>query len=111
MLSHYYNIFIFTSESKEFAQQIMQSLDPEGKIFSGCLNQSHCFKTQKGNYIKDLRIIVNKKLCEMVIIDHVSSSFPFQIENGIPILPWEIDPYDNELKYLTTFLNFFSSRF
>lgn len=38
-------------------------------------------------YIKDLRII-NRNLSEVVLVDNAAYSYAFQLENGIPILPY-----------------------
>ena len=48
-------------------------------------------ETKNGFFIKDLRIIANKQLKDIVIIDNLAHSFGFQIENGIPILEWFSD--------------------
>lgn len=48
-------------------------------------------KTEEGVYIKDLRIIKNRNLKDMVIIDNAVYSFGFQLDNGIPILPFYDD--------------------
>lgn len=61
-------------------------------------------QTKSGLFIKDLRIIKNRDLKDMVIIDNMPHSFGFQIDNGIPILEWFNDPKDQELKYLTHYL-------
>ena len=104
ILSRYYNIYIFTNKTKQYSQNIIDILDPEMKIFGGCLSHSLCFKIHKGNFIKDLRIIGNEKLENMILIDHSSQSFLFQIDNGISILPWNDEVNDCELKYLTDYL-------
>ena len=38
-------------------------------------------------YIKDLRVI-NRKENEMVLIDNAAYSYAFQLDNGIPIIPY-----------------------
>ena len=55
-------------------------------------------------YIKDLRIIKNRELSDMVIVDNAVYSFGFQLDNGIPILPFYKDPKDEELVHLTYYL-------
>jgi hypothetical protein len=60
-------------------------------------------------YIKDLRIIKNIPLKDMIIIDNSVLSFAFQLENGIPILPYYDNKEDNELKFLLNYLNNISS--
>lgn len=61
-------------------------------------------ETKNGFFIKDLRIIANKNLKDIIILDNLAHSFGFQIENGIPILEWHNDANDQELKHLIDFL-------
>lgn len=61
-------------------------------------------KTEEGVYIKDLRIIKNRNLKDMVIIDNAVYSFGFQLDNGIPILPFYDDKQDEELLHLIYYL-------
>ena len=63
-----------------------------------------CIKTEEGVYIKDLRIIKNRKLKDLVIIDNAVYSFGFQLDNGIPILPFYEDKKDEEMLHLTHYL-------
>ena len=43
-------------------------------------------ETHNGLRIKDLRIIKNRSLSDIVIVDNLVHSFGLQIDNGIPIL-------------------------
>ena len=104
ILAKYYEIYIFTSATKEYAEKIMNILDPDSRILNGALHRGHCFLTKKGFYIKDLRIVTNKDLNNVLIIDNLSHSFAFQIDNGVPILPWYGDSNDCELKHLAKYL-------
>lgn len=56
-------------------------------------------------YVKDLRVIQNVSLRDMIIIDNSVLSFAFQLDNGIPILPYYDNKDDVELKFLTNYLN------
>ena len=60
--------------------------------------------TKKGIYIKDLDIINNRDLKNMVIVDNNAHSFALQLDNGIPILEWKDDRADRELKYILHYL-------
>ena len=51
-------------------------------------------ETKNGFFIKDLRIIKNRELKNMILVDNLSHSFGFQLDNGIPILEWHNDPKD-----------------
>jgi CTD small phosphatase-like protein 2 len=61
-------------------------------------------ETKNGFFIKDLRILKDIKLKDMIIVDNLTHSFGFQLENGVPILEWHNDPKDQELKYLVNYL-------
>ncbi len=54
-------------------------------------------------YIKDLRII-NRPLSDIVLIDNAAYSYAFQLENGVPILPYYEGNNDFELKALESYL-------
>ena len=86
----------------------MDLIDPNKEIFCGILSKKHCMKTKRGIYIKDLRIIVNKNLKDVLLVDKSVESFTFQIDNGIPLLPWKGDSTDCELSFLTDYLIYLS---
>ena len=44
--------------------------------------------------VKDLDILKNRNLKDIIIIDNYIQSFAFHIENGIPILMWKDDQND-----------------
>jgi len=48
--------------------------------------------TEEGVHIKDLRVIGNRDLKDLVIVDNAAYSFGYQIDNGVPIIPF----YDNK---------------
>jgi CTD small phosphatase-like protein 2 len=50
--------------------------------------------TINGLFIKDLRIIGNRKLKDSILIDNYVHSFAFNIDNGIPIVEWRNDRND-----------------
>lgn len=54
--------------------------------------------------IKDLRVIANRNLDNMVIIDNCIGGYANHIRNGIPIFPYEGEDEDNELLYLKDYL-------
>jgi CTD small phosphatase-like protein 2 len=38
--------------------------------------------------VKDLRILENRNLNEIVLVDNAAYSYFYQLENGIPIIPY-----------------------
>ncbi|CAK91803.1 unnamed protein product (macronuclear) [Paramecium tetraurelia] len=103
-LSQFYTIYIYTASSQAYAQAIIGYLDPKKQYISGVLSRNNCMETKNGFFIKDLRLIGNKQLKDMLIIDNLAHSFGFQIENGIPIMEWHNDQNDQELKALIDYL-------
>lgn len=59
--------------------------------------------TTGGMYTKDLRIF-NRPLSQLVLIDNASYSYAWQIENGIPIIPFYDNKEDRELETLREYL-------
>ena len=54
--------------------------------------------------LKDLRIIKNRNLKDIVLVDNSSISFLSQIDNGIPILSFYDKKDDKEFLELTQYL-------
>lgn len=88
---------------KHYAEAIIEILDPEAHI-TYILDRSYCLETKNGYAIKDLRIIKNRDLKNMVIVDNLVHSFGLQLENGIPILEWNGEREDTELKHMVDYL-------
>lgn len=53
--------------------------------------------------MKDLRVLGNRDLNKVTIIDNHVYSFGFQLDNGIPILPFYNDKQDLELNLLISY--------
>ena len=54
--------------------------------------------------IKDLRLLGNRQLKNIVIVDNLVHSFGIHLENGIPILEYHGQDNDEELKHLQKYL-------
>lgn len=54
--------------------------------------------------IKDLGIIWNREIDDILLIDNAAYSFGHHIGNGIPILSFFEDRSDKELLYLSSYL-------
>ena len=103
-VSKYYEVFVFTAASEDYANYVIDILDPECKYIKGILFKNHCLETKKGIIIKDLGVIKNREMKNMVIIDNNAHAFALQLDNGIPILEWKGDKNDKELKYIVHYL-------
>ena len=100
-------MIIYTASDCSYADSVLDFIDPLREFFKIRLYRSNCVKIKKDNgyiYIKDLRIIKNVPLKDMVIIDNSVLSFAFHLENGIPVLPFYNNTSDTELIYLRDYL-------
>ena len=104
-MSQKYEIIIFTASTQYYADAIINHIDPENKYISYVLTRKHCMQTKNGFFIKDLRIIKNRELKDMVIVDNLLHSFGLQIDNGIPILEFIDNKRDTELQFLEKYLD------
>lgn len=103
-VSRYYQIYIFTASTFTYANVVVNFLDPKSKYITGILDRNYCKDIAGVAYVKDLRIVRNRDLKDICIVDNMSHSFALQKSNGIPILSWLSDKNDTELKFLSDYL-------
>ena len=99
-MSDHFTIYVFTASTVDYAEPIVEYLNEKGKRIHGVLHRKNCMETHNGFYIKDLRIINNRPLKDIVMVDNLVHSFGLQIENGLPILDFTNNPNDEELLHL-----------
>lgn len=102
--NQWFQVIVFTASHQSYADAVLDFLDPEGDLIQKRLYRDSWYETQEGVYIKDLRIFANRKLSDIIIVDNAVYSFGFQLNNGIPIIPFYDDPSDEELFHLVPFL-------
>jgi CTD small phosphatase-like protein 2 len=99
--SKLFEVIIFTASHQFYADAVIDHIDPERRYFHHRLYRDSCVKY--GNFnIKDLRLL-NRRLQDVIIVDNSIFSFAFQLDNGVPIIPWVNDPLDTELKQLVEY--------
>ena len=102
-MSLLFEIIVFTASIAEYAEPLLQELDPN-KIIKYKLNRKHCLFYQ-GNYIKDLKVI-KRPIKDLIIIDNTPIAYALNQENGIPIISWYDNPNDIELLKLIPLLKY-----
>lgn len=110
-ISKSYILIIYTASHKSYADAVLDYLDPSSKLFKYRLYRDNCIKVAMDDefvYVKDLRILKNINMKNTVIIDNSVLSFAFQLENGIPVLPFYDNKEDEEFKFLINYLNHLS---
>lgn len=107
LMSEYFEIVIFTASHACYANIILNILDPENQFITYRMFRDSCIETEERIFIKDLRIFGNRDFDDMVIVDNACYSYSFQLDNGIPIVPYFCGKSDTELVELAAFLTSF----
>ena len=103
-----YHVIMFTASLQKYADAVMDEIDPTGSLFEYRLYRNNCTQIKVDNqiyYIKDLRVLKNISLNDIVIIDNSVLSFAFHLDNGIPILPYYRGDDEIEMKSLVKLLD------
>ena len=103
-----YHVIMFTASLQKYADAVMDEIDPTGSLFEYRLYRNNCTQIKVDNqiyYIKDLRVLKNISLDDIVIIDNSVLSFAFHLDNGIPILPYYRGDNEIEMKSLVKLLD------
>jgi len=108
-LSQYFEIMVFTASHSCYANVVLDYLDPHEEFIHHRLFRESCIVSEEGLHVKDLRVIGNRNLQDIILVDNAAYSFGFQLENGIPIIPFYDNKADQELRNLIPYLKFLSS--
>ncbi len=92
----YFEVVVFTASCKDYADTILNYIDPDNTLIDQRLYRESCVAQKQGVYIKDLRIF-NVDLKDIILVDNAVYSFGYQLDNGIPIIPFRDDPTDDQL--------------
>lgn len=103
-LKDMFEIIVFTASHNCYANKVLDYLDPKQEYFHHRLFREHCIVSDEGIHIKDLRILSNRNISDIVIVDNACYSFGYQIDNGVPIIPYYDNKKDMELKHLADYL-------
>ena len=102
-VSKYFDVGIFTASVKEYADAVINFLDPEKKLIKYRLYRNNCILFNEIFSVKDLRIL-NIDLKNVILIDNSMYSFAAQLTNGVLINSFYGNKNDNELYNLLNYL-------
>lgn len=104
-LANYFEIVVFTAAEQDYADAILDVLDTEKLIFKRLYRQ-HCINIEDKYFVKDLRIVQDREIKDMVLVDNSIISMAFNIDNGIPVAPfYRTTKNDEELLFLHSYLD------
>ncbi|KAI8048867.1 NLI interacting factor-like phosphatase-domain-containing protein [Syncephalis plumigaleata] len=94
-VSQWYELVIFTASLPEYADPVIDWLDPEARYFKRRLFRSAC--TPRGfSFAKDLTL-AQADLSRVILVDNSPASYALHKENGLPISGWYDDQRDEAL--------------
>ena len=93
-VNKYYEVAVFTASHEQYADEILNYIDKTGELFQHRFYRNSCIKTQDNIYIKDLRIIKNVQIKNIILVDNAVYGFGQQLSNGVPITPFKEDKND-----------------
>lgn len=102
-LKDHFELVIFTASHFCYASPILDDIDPN-RYFKTRLFREHCDLVEGGVFIKNLSILKDRDLKNVVLVDNSVSSFASQVSNGIPIVPFFDNKADDQLLKLRAFL-------
>ena len=96
-LAKYYEIVIFTAALQKYADVVINSIDPNN-VISYRLYRQHTISIGNSN-VKDLTKL-GRDLRYVIIVDNCLENFALQSRNGLKIIDFEGNEFDDELEYL-----------
>ena len=96
-LAKYYEIVIFTAALQKYADIVINSIDPNN-VISYRLYRQHTISIGNSN-VKDLTKL-GRDLRYVIIVDNCLENFAMQSRNGLKIIDFEGNEFDDELEYL-----------
>jgi len=101
-LASKYEIVVFTAASKEYADYMIDFIDPRGVYIQHKLYRHHTIYFDEV-YHKDLALL-GRDLEKTIIVDNLPENFEKHKDNGIEIRPYYGNTQDTELDRLMSFL-------
>ncbi|XP_049575193.1 CTD small phosphatase-like protein 3 [Syngnathus scovelli] len=97
-----YELFVYTCAKREYAEKILDILDPQRKLFRHRLYQDEC-SCVLGHYVKDLGVL-GRDLHKTVVLDNAPHTYPNHLMNTLPIKSWSGESDDRELQKLIPYM-------
>ena len=95
---------IFTRAERIYVDALLKIIDPKRETFQHVLSQNACYRLFKDDddidhYLKDIGRFKNRRLERSVLADPDPLNFALTPENGLPILPYKGENFnDNDQK-------------
>ena len=104
-VSKNFEVGIFTASVPEYANAVINYLDPDNKFIKFRLYRNNCVNVGNLLKVKNLNIFKNIPNKKIIMLDNNIYSFSAQLNNGILINSFYNDKNDNELSNVLNYLN------
>ena len=102
-----FDLCIFTASEPDYADTIINYIERNKNYFKMRLYRNNCIFIEPGLYIKDLRIFIDlKNMEDIIILDNSLFSFANQLNNGILITSFFDDKEDSFLYNVIEYLEY-----
>ena len=102
-MSQHYEIAVYTTGVKSYAEGVIARLDPEGKFISNIYSREHCLHTRHGIFKEVSKL--GRSLKDVVMVDDCIGEVCLDIDNFVPIITFDHEKEnDDELLELADFL-------
>ena len=98
--SQFFEVAVFTASHSCYSDQVIDLLDPDHAYVQHRLFRENCLLLDSKYLIKDLRVIDNYDLKDIVIVENCILSYGLQLYNGVPVPTWNGEAGDTHLKVL-----------
>ena len=102
-VSQAFEVVVFTAACQEYADQILDAIDPQGRLIHHRLYRDACQECVPNPsapdarvYLKDLRVL-GRDLKRVILVDNSLLCFACQLDSGILCNPFKGDKHDAEL--------------
>jgi len=76
-MSKHFEVGVWTASTTGYASAVVKLLDPEQKYIEFVMDRRNCLRTAQNLFIKDLRLISNRNIENMILLDNGVYSFAF----------------------------------
>ena len=99
-----FDLGIFTAALKNYAEAVLKIIDPSEKYFKIKLYRDSCINVKDKIFIKDLRIIENYDIKDIILVDNSLYSFYNNLKNGVLVNSFFYDGNDNQLIFAQNYI-------
>lgn len=108
-LKSVFEVGLFTSSAKSYADTVISRFDPRNEIFDFRLYKDSCTDIGENIFVKDLSIIPHRPPNSIFLVDNNFYCYALQLTQGIPIIPFTGSSSDTELLKLSFYLKFLAN--